>query len=247
MLPLLAPVIAIIFVATLVRSTFGFGESLVAVPLLALLMPLRIAVPLSVLISILVAAIVVVQDRRAIHVDSARWLIAFALGGIPFGLFILVAADPRWVKLVLGCIIVAYSTYALVTRRRALHLERDHRGWLFFCGFLSGVLGGAYGLNGPPLVVYGNLRRWSAQHFRATLQAYFLVTSILGLAGYAWRGLVDGVVLHYFAVCLPAAVPAVFLGRFFNRKLRGPSFFVYVYCGLIAVGALLLVRQFRPA
>ena len=102
---LLAPIIAVTFVATLVRSTFGFGESLVAVPLLALLMPLQIAVPLSVLISILVALIVVVQDRHAIHIESARWLVAFALLGIPLGLWILVAASPRCVKLVLGGII----------------------------------------------------------------------------------------------------------------------------------------------
>src|SRR5690606_32247596 len=68
-------ILAIIFVATLVRSTFGFGESLIAVPLLILLIPIEIAVPLSVLISIFIAAFVVVQDRRQIHVRSAKWLI----------------------------------------------------------------------------------------------------------------------------------------------------------------------------
>jgi uncharacterized membrane protein YfcA len=239
MLPSLVPVIAILFVATLVRSTFGFGESLVAVPLLAMVMPLSIAVPLSVLISILVAVIVVVQDRREIHVESARWLIGFALLGIPLGLAVLVYANPHWVKLVLGCIIVAYSAYAL-TNRRSLHLAHDHRGWLFVCGFASGVLGGAYGLNGPPLVIYGNLRRWSAQHFRATLQAYFLVTSLLGVAGYAVNGLLTGVVFRYFALSLPASLPAVFLGRHLNRKLQSASFFAYVYCGLLAIGALLV-------
>jgi hypothetical protein len=37
----------------------------------------------------------------------------------------------------------------------------------------AGVLGGAYGMNGPPLVIYGSLRGSSPQHFRATLQGYF--------------------------------------------------------------------------
>ena len=35
------PVLAVIFLATLVRSAFGFGEALVAVPLLALAHPGR--------------------------------------------------------------------------------------------------------------------------------------------------------------------------------------------------------------
>ena len=69
-------ILAIIFIATLVRSTFGFGESLVAVPLLVLLIPIEIAVPLSVLISILIAAFIVVQDRKQIHFNSVKWLIA---------------------------------------------------------------------------------------------------------------------------------------------------------------------------
>jgi uncharacterized membrane protein YfcA len=236
-----AIVILICFVATLVRSTFGFGESLVAVPLLALVVPIEVAVPLSVLLSVLVALIALVQDRASIELASAKWLIAFATLGIPIGLAILVYASAYWVRIALGILIVAYSVYALA-RRDALHLEADHKGWLFACGFLSGVLGGAYGLNGPPLVVYGSLRRWSPQRFRATLQAYFLPASLLGLGGYALEGLLDRTVMTVFALCLPATIPAVFLGRYVNSKLAGRAFFTYVYCGLIAIAALLVAR-----
>ena len=232
-------VIAISFLATLIRSTFGFGESLVAVPLLALVMPIEVAVPLSVLVSVLVALVVVVQDRRSIHLDSAKWLVVFAALGIPVGLAVLVYADERIVKIVLGALIVLYSGYSLLAERLK-PLERDDRRWLFACGFLSGVMGGAYGLNGPPLVVYGNLRRWGAQHFRATLQAYFLPASLLGVVGYAVKGLMTWTVARYFACCLPAVLPAIFLGRYLNHKLHGDRFFTYVYAGLIAIGALLV-------
>ena len=44
---LLVWVLAVIFVATLIRSAFGFGEALVAVPLLALIMPVEVAAPAS--------------------------------------------------------------------------------------------------------------------------------------------------------------------------------------------------------
>ena len=239
-MPPLLPVLAICFVATLIRSTFGFGESLVAVPLLALVIPLEVAVPLAVLISILVATIVVVQDHEQIHFESAKWLIVFALLGIPLGLVILLGVNPYGVKLGLGGLVVAYSAYALFSKR-TLHLERDSRLWLFACGFLSGVLGGAYGINGPPLVIYGNLRRWDAQQFRATLQAYFLPASFLGATGFALNGLLTWHVLRYLLLCLPAIVPTVFLGRSLNRRLQGSSFFKYVYAGLIVVGTLLVV------
>src|ERR1700749_2252461 len=90
------------FIATLVRSTFGFGESLVAVPLFSIFIPLNVAVPLSVLISVLVALVVVIQDHKQIHLNSAKWLILFAFLGIPIGLLILVYGNELWVKTGLG-------------------------------------------------------------------------------------------------------------------------------------------------
>jgi uncharacterized protein len=70
------PVMAVIFLATLVRSAFGFGEALVAVPLLALLMPVEEAVPLATLVSITVAAIVVAQDWHKVHLGVTGFPLA---------------------------------------------------------------------------------------------------------------------------------------------------------------------------
>jgi len=235
-------VFGIAFLATLVRSTFGFGESLVAVPLLILFLPMEVAVPVSVLMSILVALVVVIQDHRKIHFQSAKWLIIFAALGIPFGILTLLYGNELGVKIALGILIIAYALYGLIGKA-SLHLQNDHKYWLFICGFLSGVLGGAYGLNGPPLAIYGNMRRWSAPHFRATLQAYFLPASALGAIGYLTKGLITAQVLTYFAISLPAIFPAIFLGRYLNHRLEGEGFFRYVYMGLIFIGLLLIFNS----
>lgn len=239
---LLFYIFLISFLATLMRSTFGFGESLVAVPLLSLFLPIVIAVPLSVLISILVALVVVVQDHQKIHFNSAKWLIIFALLGIPVGLLVLIYGNEQWVKIGLGVLIILYSLYGLVGKN-GVTLDADSKFWLFLCGLLSGILGGAYGINGPPLVVYGNMRKWSAQHFRATLQAYFLPVSLVGTIGYAIKGLITITVLKYFLIALPAAIPAIFLGRYLNLKLRDHTFFKYVYLLLMGIGAFLVIAS----
>ena len=100
-------------------------------------------------------------------------------------------------------------------------------------------------MNGPPLVIYGSMRRWSAQHFRATLQAYFLPASLLGMAGYWISGLWVPAVTHDYLLSLPAAVPAVFLGRRINRRLNQNVFARYVYAGLAGIGVLLLVQALK--
>lgn len=235
-------IVLIALIATLVRSTFGFGESLVAVPLFALLIPLNAAVPLSVLMSVVVALVIVLQDRQHIHFKSAGALIGWAMLGIPFGLVLLAHGNEYWVKIILGVLIIANSIYTLQKRRPPHAADRDSSWWLFFCGLLSGVLGGAYGLNGPPLVVYGNRRQWTPAQFRATLQAYFLPVSLLGLAGYGTQGLLNRTVFADFLFCLPAILPAIFIGRLLNRKLAGQAFFRYTYWGLIVIGAILVIQ-----
>jgi uncharacterized membrane protein YfcA len=233
-------VLVVLFVATLIRSAFGFGEALIAVPLLALLMPVEVAVPLAVLLSITVAGVVVVQYWHKIHLRSASWLILFSLVGIPLGLLVLTTVAEAVIKAILGLLTMAFSLYCLFSRRQ-FELRTDRLAWVF--GFGAGVLGGAYGMNGPPLVVYGALRRWSPEQFRATLQGYFLPASLL--YGYWLAGLWVPAVTRYYLMSLPLALAAIFLGRVINQRLDGRRFLRCVHGVLIGVGMILLIQSLR--
>jgi uncharacterized membrane protein YfcA len=132
-------ILLIVFIATLIRSTFGFGESLIAVPLLILFIPIEIAVPFSVLLSVSIASVIVSQDRKQIHFISAKWLVIFAIPGIPLGLFILIYGNEHFVKSGLGLIIILYAFYSLIGKRK-IRLKKDSLFWLFICGFFSEFL-----------------------------------------------------------------------------------------------------------
>lgn len=234
---MLLQVLAILFLATFIRSAFGFGEALVAVPLLALLIPIEVAAPVAVLVSITVAAVAVCQDWRHVHFRSAGSLFVSTLFGIPIGLWLLSAVREGFVKTVLGAVIILFSAFFLI-RRSPGFLKTDRLAPAF--GFVAGILGGAYGMNGPPLVAYGTFRRWSPQHFRATLQGYFLPASIVVMSGYAMAGLWTWEVTRYYLLSLPVVVAAILLGRMANKRLNGRVFLLCVHGGLIVVGAILL-------
>jgi uncharacterized membrane protein YfcA len=236
-------VLVVLFVATLIRTALGFGEALVAVPLLALLIPIEEAAPLAALVSITVAGLVLAWDWRHVHVRSAGWLVLFTMLGIPLGLLMLTRADERLVKATLALVIIAFSGYCLICRNPP-HLKDDRLAWCF--GFAAGTLGGAYGMNGPPLVVYGSLRGWSPEHFRATLQGYFLLASIAGFGGYWVAGLWVPSVSHYYLVSLPAIASAILLGRTVRRRLDRRMFLLSVHVALIAIGVILLGQAFLP-
>lgn len=227
---------AVLFAATLVRSALGFGEALIAVPLLAFLLPVDTAAPIAVLVSITVAVLVLARDWRRIRMRSAAWLVGSTACGIPFGLLLLTRVPEPVVKGLLAIVVAAFATWSLFTRRRGA-LDDDRLAWLFGLG--AGVLGGAYGMNGPPLIAYGTLRGWSPGEFRATLQGYFLPASLMGMAGYWTAGLWTPQVNRLYAGSLPAIVAAIIAGHLIHRRLDAPRFLTTVHVCLLIIAAML--------
>lgn len=121
--------LVVVFIATLIRSTLGFGEALVAAPLLSLRLPFTIAAPLAVLISIVIAGVIVVQHWRHVEFRGAIGLMLASLPGIPLGVLLLPHGNEHMVKCILGLLIIAFSLYFL-TARVTIHLPQGHRGWL---------------------------------------------------------------------------------------------------------------------
>lgn len=232
-------VLAILFCATFIRSAFGFGEALIAVPLLALVMPVETAAPIAVLASITIATMILAQDWRHVHFHSAKRLILSTLVGTPLGLVLLLAIPGAVIKIILAIVIFAFSGYSLFSRKAAT-LKDDRLAWPF--GFCAGVLGGAYGTNGPPLVIYGILRGWSAQDFRATLQGYFFPASLMTAAGYWFAGLWTANVVHYYLIGVPVIVIAVFAGRVANQRLNSQIFLTLIHAGLALIGTALFLQ-----
>src|SRR3954447_22045450 len=107
----------VLFLATLIRSAFGFGEALIAVPLLALMIPVGVAAPVAVLVSVTVALIIVLQDWRKVHLRSAGLLVLPTMAGIPLGLMLLTAVPEPVVKGLLACVMIGFSAHSLLGGR----------------------------------------------------------------------------------------------------------------------------------
>jgi hypothetical protein len=238
-LQLIALVVLIVFVAAFVQSAIGFGSALVSMPLLAPLIGFATATPLVGLVSLIVGPVVLLMDGRKMDFRSAWRIMVSSLVGVPFGLLLLQFAPESWVKAGLGVLLISYGLFNLLTKG----LPEIKSKWLAFpFGFVSGVLGGAYNTNGPPLVIYGTLQRWPPEQFRATLQGAFFFSNFAILPGYALAGLWTQQVWLLFLCASPAVLLAVFIGRAVNARIPQKLFARVVYVLLIALGVLFLVR-----
>ncbi len=229
----------IVFAATLLRTTFGFGDPLIASPLLAFLMPSAESLPLVALTSVSASLVITLQDWEHVQFRSAIRLLVPALVAIPAGLWWLRSVDDHLVKALLAGMIFVYATFSLARPPQAV-LQTDRSAGVF--GFLSGLMGGAYHTYGPPLAVYGSMRGWNPQQFRATLSGFFFTIGLVVLPIHAATGLWNSTVLGNYCWCLPAIALSLPIGTWLNRRLRGDRFLRYLHIGLLLIAASLILH-----
>jgi len=233
-------ILLIVFLATLVRATFGFGDALIGMPLLALVTSLRVATPLMAFVGPTIAIVLLARDWRRIDWKSAVGLILSTLAGIPFGIFLLKRVDENVVNLVLAAVIIVFSLYSLI-KPGLLKLTSARPAALF--GFLAGILGAAYNTNGPPVIIYGALRGWKPESFRATLQGYFLPTGGAILIGQGLAGMWTRTVVTTYLYALPLIGLGIVAGLALGRRIPANKFNRFIYGMLLVLGIVLLIKS----
>lgn len=237
---ILIAIIAIIFTSAFVRSAFGFGDALIAMPLLALFISLNIATPLVGLCAVTYSILILYKEWRRIKYKDVIVLIISAFIGIPIGIYFLKESYETIMKLILGVFIVLFALFNMF-KPKLFHLKNNKLAILF--GLFSGILGGAYNTNGPPIVIYSALRKWEPQTFRASMQGYFLPTGFAIALSHYFSGLWTKEVLIDYAIVLPFIILAVFLGGLLNKKMKKDSFNVYIFILLLIIGILLIAKN----
>lgn len=234
-------VVIILFAGMLLQSTIGFGSALVAMPLLSGLIGIHTATAIVGILSVVSSLIITVVDRRHIDLRQSWQLTLASVLGVPVGLYLLYVLPEGIILKGLGALLIAYSVFSLLSALRHAQSTRAF-GWLAWpLGFASGVLGGAYNTNGPPLVVFGVLNRWPPQQFRATLQSIFFMSGIVIALGQWAAGLWTTQALALAALAAPLLPIAILLGRWLNARIPQALFTQLLYVFLILLGARLLM------
>jgi uncharacterized membrane protein YfcA len=226
----------IFFGATLISSTFGFGSALFAMPLLTLLLGISTATPLFGLVGPTISSIILIRNWRLVEVASAWRLVVATLAGIPVGIWLVTQVPSEIVTRMLGLFLIGFGLYRLGNLRL---MKLDASGWAGFFGFVAGVLGGAYNTNGPPVVIYGEMRRWSPTEFRATLQSYFFPTGLGILGSHALAGLWNERIFQLYGLSLPGILGAIAIGGWINHRLPTERFQGFLSVLLMILGVML--------
>lgn len=233
-------ILSILFLAAFIKSTLGFGESLVTIPLLTLVLGVQMATPLISLIAATITLLIMIRSWDEIEFGATWRLTLSAAFGVPAGIWGLSRLPSSWLVNGLGMILILTGLYYLA--RPALP-PIQHPGWAYLFGFLSGLLGGAYSMASPPTLVYSTMRRWEPSRFRATVQSFFLPLSGMILIGHAAAGLWTSQLLLFYAISWPIMLLAFWIGSKVGQRLKREIYERVVYTSLIVLGLALILRQ----
>jgi uncharacterized protein len=238
---LISIVILIIFIATFTKSTIGFGDAVIAMPLLALVISMRVATPLVAFMATTTTIIILLKNWHIVDIKATWRLVLASCVGIPIGLFFLKSAPEGIMKVILGLLIMSFGLYKLM-QLQPPKLKDDKFALTYLFGLIAGITGGAYNTNGPPIVVYASLRRWAPEKFRATLQGYFLPTGFFIFMGHGLAGLWTTTVLSLYVFSLPTILLGIFLGGKLHKSIPQGKFDLYINLALILMGGLLIIK-----
>jgi len=206
----LAAAAAILLAAYFVRGITGFGSGLIAVPLLALFLPLQFVVPLVLLLDFSASLVLGGVHFRHVQWDEVRLLMPLSLVGVALGTRLLVDLPQAPMLFVLALFVFAFAVRSLLN----LHGDKPvSRGWAAPASFVGGTVGGLFGTGGPPYVIYLTHRIHDKGQLRATLSALFFIEGLTRIVSFSIVGLLlTREVWTAFALTLPLALGALYLG-----------------------------------
>ena len=224
--------------ACLVQGLAGFGIGLVSLAFLPFLMPPHDAVVLITLYATVFAAVIFIPLRRDFTRPGMAELMAGSVLATPAGVWLLAWLPPGPLKRLIGLVLLAIVALEWL----GLYSARLRgRGWGFGVGVAAGLLGGAIGTPGPPVILYAAAQDWSARTMKANIQAFLVVNQAVIVLGYWWAGLLDREVWRLALLYAAPAVAGLAAGMLlFNRLDRG-RFRRVVFAVLFASGMVLLL------
>jgi uncharacterized membrane protein YfcA len=236
-------VAAVLLGAYFIRGISGFGSGLIAVPLLALKLPLTFVVPLILLTDFTCSLVLGGLNFRLMAKDELKRLLPPGLIGVGIGTFLLVSLPKAPMLIGLGTFVILFALRNLIFAGRAP--KPISTGWAWPAALTGGTVGAMFGTGGPPYVIYLSHRLFDKGQLRATFSGLFFLEGLARIGTFALSGLlIDADLFLAYFCALPVALAALWVGSHVHSRLSNDQMLKLISLILLGSGASLYFKAF---
>jgi uncharacterized membrane protein YfcA len=241
----------------LVAATLGFGDALILIPLLSLMIDTRDAIVLSGFWGIILNFTNYIRNHNHVDKNYLKYVIPLGIPGVILGSFLIGIAPLAILSLFLGIFIIGFIGLKISGKidGEPLHLFNNQKDSntntivtaktqstisplaISIGGFSYGFLGGLIGASGPINVMLLQATHHEKEAFISTFAATSISLTIIKLGIYIFTGLFPiNLILVYIL-----GIPTIFLASYFGHRLsqiiprRTFQIFVLILLGVIAM------------
>lgn len=225
------------------RGSTGFGGA-AGMPLLALVLPIKILVPLWTLLGFFSSLAIIGKDRRHVAVKEFVVFMPWCMLGVVVGLYFFATLDARTLARGLGVLVLGYAAYVFHGTLRPVAKAKPLSQVLSrLAAWLSGVVGVVFGTMATVFfAMYLDARAMAKTAFRATMSAMLLALCVARGIGYWAVGEFTADVWIAFAAALPLMLIGMVIGDRVHVRLSELAFKRLVCAVLVICGIPLLLR-----
>lgn len=229
----------IVFIASLLQTSTGYGFSIIGTPFLLLIYPAHTAIQINIILSICLSAFMMSTISKEVDKLLLKKLIQGSIAGLAFGIFMYLYLDISLLKMIVGLTILIVTVLLILKFTVKRTKNRD-----YLTGGISGLLTTSIGVPGPPLLLYFSGAGIDQTTLRSTTLAYYLFVYSASLVMQISFGGTTTTTWIAALFAIPALFAGIILGKLFFRWISKTTFKIITYAILIFTGIYLVITSF---
>ncbi|MCY4582239.1 MAG: sulfite exporter TauE/SafE family protein [Chloroflexi bacterium] len=238
-LPFVVASAATVLFASVVQGATGFGFVITSLPVMAVYLDPKLVVPVLLVLSTAVNLPLMVHTRRDFRISRVWPMMLAGAAFTPVGTLVLARLDAPELKILLGVVTGTVAMALLLGFQRA---ARNQRLASIPVGAASGLLTGATGLAGAPIILFFANQGVAQRQFRADMVYYLQAVALATLPSHIVAGVLTVEALWLAAVLLPAGFLGVSVGIWLSSRVP-PSVFRRIALGVVLITATIAITS----
>lgn len=228
--------------ASFVQRTIGFGFGIFIMTALPFLMPsYGEAVTLSGLLSLTSATVVMLKYIKYVTWQRLLPMVAAFVLFSTIAICLLDRIEGQSMRIFLGIMLIIISIYFTFFKEKLQKIIRPTKRWQLGTGSVSGIMGGLFGMHGPPVVLYLISSEPDKDHYMGMIQTYAVITNITMIIVRAISGYVTPAVGTTYLYGLSGLAIGIIAGNWAYSRIPNRLFTYIVYAYICISGIIIAV------